>query len=480
MAGIGFELKKLFGGKGYIRNIRAYLYTALITVGPTILCMTMVTLLQLFLMVTGVGLKERELFLAAVTYSFIFSLIITSGFSMIVTRYISDKIFDKSYDDILPSLYGVITICISLGGILGIAFYYISPLSIYFRFVAYTLYMELIIVWLISVYLSALRDYMRIVKSFLYGIIVTLACAYVFLKFLSIESAFGCILAMDIGVFLIVLLLLLEIKKYFVSNRKGYFRFLIYLDKYPALFLTGLFYTTGLYVHNFVFWNSSFSVTAGDTYVFCPYYDVPSFYAMLTIITAMVIFVATVETSFYEKYKDYYSAVLGAGTLEDITRSKEEMRKVLVHEITYTMELQLFFSIIFMVIGMRLLPRIGLIGAAVDIFNILVLGSYSCVIMFIIMLVLLYFDDRRGAVFVSAMFLVTNTLFTIGTLYLGENFYGFGFFAAAFITLIAAIIRLWIFLRNIDYYTFCSQPVVFKEKERFFQRLVSRFERLME
>ena len=104
MAGIGFELKKLFGKKGYLRNLRAYLYTAFITVGPTILCISMVTAIQLFLIFIGVGLSDRELFLAAVTYSFVFSLIITSGFSMIVTRYISDKLFDKEYDYILPSL----------------------------------------------------------------------------------------------------------------------------------------------------------------------------------------------------------------------------------------------------------------------------------------------------------------------------------------------------------------------------------------
>lgn len=480
MAGIGFELKKLFGSKGYIKNIRAYFYTAVITVGPTILCMTMVVSINLFLIFTGVDLRQRELFLAAVTYSFIFSQIITSGFSMVVTRYISDKIFNKEYDEILPSLYGIITVCLIIGGIMGGIFYYFSPLRFIFKLSAYMLYMELIISWLLSVYLSALRDYMKIVKSFLCGVIVTLTFSYIFIKFSDIESALCCIIAMDIGVFLIVVLLILEIKKFFVSKSKGYFRFMIYIGKYPALFFIGMFYTIGLYVHNFVFWFSSFGVTAGDTYIFCPFYDVPTFYAMLTIITAMVIFVASVETSFYEKYRDYYSAVLGEGTLDDITRSKEEMRKVLVHEITYTMELQLFFSIVFMVIGMRLLPRIGLIGAAVDIFNILVLGSYSCVIMFIITLILLYFDDRKGAVFVSGMFLVTNTIFTSLSLILGENLYGFGFFVSSFIMLIVAIIRLILFLKDIDYYTFCSQPVVYKENKSLIEHIVIKLEAFLQ
>jgi len=79
MAGIGFELKKLFGNKGYLSIARAYLYTAIVTVGPTILCMAMIVSLQLFLIFMGVGIAERELFIAAVTYSFVFSLILTSA-----------------------------------------------------------------------------------------------------------------------------------------------------------------------------------------------------------------------------------------------------------------------------------------------------------------------------------------------------------------------------------------------------------------
>ena len=38
MAGIGFELKKLFKDSGFFSNLRAYAYSALVSLGPFILC----------------------------------------------------------------------------------------------------------------------------------------------------------------------------------------------------------------------------------------------------------------------------------------------------------------------------------------------------------------------------------------------------------------------------------------------------------
>jgi len=469
MAGIGFELKKLFGNKGYLSIARAYLYTAIVTVGPTILCMAMIVSLQLFLIFMGVGIAERELFIAAVTYSFVFSLILTSAFAMVVTRYVSDKIYLKEYDEILPSLYGVLSICLLIGGVAGLVFYAFSPLSLLFKFSAYSLFMGLTIIWILSIYISALKDYMRIVKGFLMGVSVTLAFSYIFIRFTGLSKAVGCIMAIDIGIFIIIISLMICIKKFFKSKGKGYFKFIAYFDKYISLSLISLTYTLGIYVHNFVFWTSDYGVVIGHTYVFAPIYDVPAF-----MLTAMVIFIAKVETSFYEKYKNYYSSVLGMGTLDDIFRTKKEMNNVLVQEITYIMEMQLFFTLMFMVLGLRLLPRIGFSGLSMDIFTIMTLGSYACIIFFIVMLLLLYFDDRKGALFVSVVFMTTNAIFSSISLAWGEGFFGFGFFISSIVSVTTVLVRISYFVKNIDYYTFCSQPISYKEKEGHFTRIVSR------
>ncbi|HOS68705.1 MAG TPA: exopolysaccharide Pel transporter PelG, partial [Bacillota bacterium] len=100
MAGIGFELKKLFNGKGLIQGIRACFLSMLVAIGPTLLCILMMTVLQKLLYNWGASVLQRELFMATVIYSFTFSLILTSAFTMILSRYISDKIYKKEYKDI--------------------------------------------------------------------------------------------------------------------------------------------------------------------------------------------------------------------------------------------------------------------------------------------------------------------------------------------------------------------------------------------
>ena len=49
MAGIGFELKKLFKNKGIIQNAKAYSYSTIITIGPSAICIMLVLGMQYIL-----------------------------------------------------------------------------------------------------------------------------------------------------------------------------------------------------------------------------------------------------------------------------------------------------------------------------------------------------------------------------------------------------------------------------------------------
>jgi len=216
-------------------------------------------------------------------------------------------------------------------------------------------------------------------------------------------------------------------------------------------------------------------VVVESTYIYAPTYDVPTFYAFLSIIPSMVVFVVSVETSFYEKYRTYYSLITGRGNFSDIENARKDMTRVLWVEIRNIIEIQLFFSLIFIAVGYYVLPRLGLSQMSLDIFNLLVLGAFLNIIILIVIMILLYFEDRRGALFVSSTFFLTNVVLTWLTIQYSESVYGMGFFLSAFISLIVAIIELVIYLRNIHYHTFCGQPVIYREKKGLFTHLVNFF-----
>ena len=72
MAGIGFELKKLFNGRTASSYLKAYSYSAVITAGPFALMTGMVLAIQLMFVLFGVSEEESRLYTASIIYPCVF------------------------------------------------------------------------------------------------------------------------------------------------------------------------------------------------------------------------------------------------------------------------------------------------------------------------------------------------------------------------------------------------------------------------
>jgi uncharacterized membrane protein len=470
MAGIGFELRRLFGQQGLLSSFRAYAYSSMTTVGPMILCMGTIVFMQRFMITAGSPYLERQLFLATVVYCFIFSVLITGGLSMIVTRYISDMIYLKKFEHLLSSYYGAIAVALPVGSLVAWLFLRKVSAGMGYKAAAYLFFSELIIIWLQSVHLSALKDYKRIVRNFCFGVVIAIAGSWLLLTYTPFKSAAAVLTMMDIGFMIIVLLTSYHFEQKFPrKSSRVYFDFFAYFRKYPSLFFIGTFFYSGVYVHSFVYWFGPYNEIIAGRYVISPFYDLPVFYAYLTVVPTLVTFVVSVETTFYDKFRGYYDKILNGGTLLEITRAKWDMQRTLMQEVSFMMEVQLLFTVVFLALGIKLLPMLGFSMAQIYTFNILVLGYFVFIMAFIIMLIMLYFDDRRGVLAVSSLFVVLNTGITYWSM--NAEYHGLGIFIAAFITLLCALTRLIIYVRNIDYYTFCAQPITVQKKVPLWSRL---------
>ena len=90
MAGVGFELKKVFRENGGLLNsMRGFSLTAIITEGPMILTMIMLWGNRLLLKVNHGSYRQEEIYLYAITYVMIFSLILSNTVLMFTDRFIS-------------------------------------------------------------------------------------------------------------------------------------------------------------------------------------------------------------------------------------------------------------------------------------------------------------------------------------------------------------------------------------------------------
>ena len=106
MAGIGFELKKLFRRKGLLAGLRAYGCAGILCTGPMLLGV----LLQLGILVlcgwAGAAKTEQDLLVCMVTDTLLASLTVTSLFAMPVTRFLADMLYEEQEQLVLPSFWG--------------------------------------------------------------------------------------------------------------------------------------------------------------------------------------------------------------------------------------------------------------------------------------------------------------------------------------------------------------------------------------
>ncbi|MCU6710802.1 exopolysaccharide Pel transporter PelG [Paenibacillus sp. J5C_2022] len=458
MAGIGFELRKLFRKEGLINNVKAYAYSSLTTVGPMILCMGLIMGLQFIMSHDNESYIEWELYVATVAYCFVFSIVFTCGISMVLTRYVADMMYQKKYDRLMSSFYGALFIMLPLGGLVAWLFLRGVAADPLYKLAAYLFFMEMIVIWLQGIYLSALKDYIRIVRGFTIGVAAAMLSGWLLFKYTDLQETTAAILGLDIGFFIIGALSLYHFEEKFPKARSAYFfDFLHYFRKYASLFFAGTFVYSGIYLHNFVYWWGPSGVEVADRFRVLPFYDVATFYAFITVMPTLVTFVVSVETSFYEKLRSYYLNILQGGTIQDIASAKQKMQDTLLREILFMMEVQLLFTVLSLALGLKFLPMIGFTMSQLDLFIILVLSYFMFIMMFVLTHVLMYFDDRKGVVAISGLFVLLNVVCSIGMMKLQYD--GLGMFLAAFITIVVVIARLLHVLRNIDYYTFCSQPI---------------------
>ncbi len=462
----------MFHEHGLLANIRAYGYSTIVTVGPLALCILLMTVVQQWLLAVNTPFGEKELFMAATEYALIFSQIITGGFNLIISRYVADQIFQGAYENILASMYGVIAICTVIGGVSAFIFFTNSPLPFTFKFFTYLFFTELIIIWIQCMYISALKDYMKIVKSFLIGVLISGTAIFVCIYIFGIQSATAMMGCLNIGFLFMVIKFTQYIRAFFKVNNENYFEFFGYFKQYPRLFITGFLYTLALYGHNLAAWQGPHQHIVSDTFVIAPFYDVPVFFAYLSVLPAMVIFVVSLETTFYKSYKTYYNRILNAYPLKEIRAAKKDMFNILSLELTFITEIQLFVAVCSIALGLKFLPMLGLSYEQIQLFCILVLGYLFFIVMYTIVLVLLYFDDQTGALVTTAAYTVGSILLTF--LFQLHGSYGYAVFISGFISLLIGIAKLTHYLNQIDYYTFCSQPLIPQDKGK--QPSISKWE----
>jgi len=472
MAGIGFELKKLFTKKGVFNSLKAFGYATVICTGPMILGVILLLGIMYLCNINHILRETRELLVCMITYTLLASITATSFFSMVITRYTADMLFEVNKKAVLPSFWGSTVIMMAVGSLLYGIFLIFSGATLLQQLLCFVFFNELIVVWNAMSYLTAIKDYKGIFLSFLTAITVTFIVGWLLLMFKApVIEALLFAVTVGYGVMLIWHVILLH--RYFPKSDSKAFTFFKWIDEFMPLALSGLMTNIGLFSHLVIIWFSKIGVKVHGLFYGAPFHDVPALLAFMTTLITTVNFVVSVEVNFYPKYRTHYSLYNDKGTIGDIMQAEEEMLSTLKTEIFYTALKQLLFTATCIAAGGFLLDVLPL-G-----FNEIMRGYFRtlCVayglyaVGNMVMLVMLYFTDYKGALLSTSLFATGSVLFTVISLFFPEVYYGFGFLVASVIFVLSAVFRLDYFTKRLPYYILAVQPLVAEDRSGRFARM---------
>lgn len=472
MAGIGFELKKLFSKRGFFQSMKAFGYATVICTGPMLLGVLLLLGIMLLCTASGTPVQKRELLICMITYTLLASITVTAFFSMVVTRYTADMLYEEKKKAVLPSFWGSTVIMMAIGSILYGLFLIFSGAELLQQLLCFIFFSELIIVWNAMSYLTAIKDCKGIFLSFLTAILVTFLVGglLLLLKAPVIEALLFAV-TLGYGVMLVWHVILLH--RYFPKSDLSAFTFFKWLDEFLPLALSGLLMNIGMFSHLVIMWFSEIGVQVHGLFYGAPFHDVPALLAFMTTLITTVNFVVSVEVNFYPKYRNHYSLYNDKGTIRDIMQAEKEMLGTLKTEVFYTALKQLLFTAVSIAAGGFLLDVLPL-G-----FNELMRGYFRTLcaayglyaIGNMLMLILLYFTDYKGALLSTSVFAGGTILFTLISLLFPSVYYGFGFLLASMIFVLVCVVRLDYFTKRLPYYILAVQPLVAGDRSGIFTRM---------
>ncbi len=462
MAGIGFNLKKILEGDTLFSSFKAYFYSTWITSGPWILSILTLFCLSFFVPATMTDF-ELIYFKSLIIYIFAFSLIVISLIQFPLTRYLADKLYLEEREALIPVLHASALVVLVVQSLIGGVYLAWIGMHGMTELLVLAVYLVISLVWLMMLFLTALKEYRVIVGAYAAGAITAVLVSLWLGEHYGMA---GYLTGYLTGHLLIVVIWAARIYTEFSSRDLFDFRFLKFLSHNRSLVFAGFFYTLAIWVDKMVFWVSSLATPVAKGIRIFPPYDFTSFLAYLTILPSLAYFLVQMETDFYRHYRRFYLSILNRVAYSMLEKRRQKIANSLKNNLITVIVYQGIISAGCILFAPQIVEGLNLPDLQVLLFRILVLGAFLHGLLLIMLLVILYFDLRRVAVWVGAVFLGCNALFTAVTIPLGQPYFGYGYLFSALAALMTGYYLLDFNLKRLEFLTFASQPIgVHREEE---------------
>ena len=455
MAGIGFELRKYLNDDTFTGTLKAYGFAGLISAGPWVLSILGVMLIGIVALIRDASGTSIEQFTTSITWVMASSLVLTGLLQLVFTRFIADRLFEQKIDVINANLLGAITLTTLVSGAIGV----VLALTLFEESFAYEMLMlanfvTLSNIWIVVIFIAGLKQFKLILYAFAVGYGSTLLLSVLLLPYGLTGLLTGLLTGHGVLLFMMFGFVLPE------HPFRGQLRFDFLKPKlvFPSLIAIGLLYNSGMWIDKLLFWLSPGTSESVIGPLRASYiYDLPIFLAYLSIIPGMAVFLLRIETDFAESYDRFFSAVRGNASLHEIEQLGNGMVTAVREGLHQIVRVQGATILLLYVLGPTIIQWLGISQEYVHLYYINLVGVGAQVLLLAILNVLFYLDKLRYALILTSVLFSSNALFTLITLRLDPEYYGYGFGLSMTLSAFTGVILLARELENIEFRTF-MQP----------------------
>lgn len=485
MAGIGFTLRKLASRDDLFGVARAFTHAAFASCGPwlfTVLALAGITMFYSEYFAADQLLNFRVI----VIYNFAFSLVLSAPVFMVITRYLADYIHFQDVTRTPSILIGSIALLILIEAPAAAWFYFAYvDLPLTLRLSAFANLFLITAVWLLGVYLTALKDYRSVTRAYLIGMVLAM---FLGLLFKSEYGDAGMLNGFSLGLAFIVFSLAAKVFAEYPYKFAEPFSMMHYFRKYWELAVAGIFYNAAIWVDKWIMWFAPESWVLQSKMRMYPDYDSAMFFAYLTIVPAMATFVFNVETNFFERYRRFYADILNHAPLKKIFQNHSKVIESVVDGARNFIVIQGMLTFLAVALAPKIFDLLNINYTQIGMFRLGVLGAFFHVLALFGQIILSYFDHRRQVMWIQGFFLLSNTVLTLWIMLdssFGYPFYGYGYFLSSVLTFILTGMALFAHIRELPYHAFITsnnsvkfkQGLIDPETERHAEEIQARMDK---
>ncbi|HEU4734646.1 MAG TPA: exopolysaccharide Pel transporter PelG [Kofleriaceae bacterium] len=450
MAGIGWKLERMIDRDSLAGTVSAYLTGVALTSAPWLLTTT--ALVAMHALARGrAGDGDFAMVERIVTVTYAVTLVLSAPVHVVLSRYTADRLYERRPMAIAGSLR--CALAATMLGFLAVGVFTIPFLGASFA-LACTVPMLAVLVggqWLLLGVGGGLCSPAVVLRAFGAGTLVSIVGSVALDRAAGL-GARGVLYGFAAGQTITLAGMLIGVLRALPGTEEvgPHTRLWPAFREYRLLAASAFLFHFSVWADKLVIWVLASKAQA-------VIYASAAALAWFSVIPAFAWIYVEIEIAFYRKFRDFYDAIEGGGSLCELEMAADELRRETARIVRGAAAIQLLVTALALAAGGRLVAVIGLPPEAVTPFRLVALGAAPQVVTLLGMLLLYYFDLRRESLLVAAAHLTVCVAGTAGA-WVMDLPPGVGFATASVLSTVLVLRIADRRLQTLVVDTFQSQP----------------------